>query len=355
MEDYESEVKKIIKVWLVALPSLTYCYFIASKIPKVKFLRLFSLIPVFFIFFTLPLFLSSVFPIGLTALFLSWLANFKLLLFAFDQGPLSGSDPPPSLLSFIVKACLPIKINEDKTYPSGQTPQNSTQNLKNKPPKLGIGWPVKALLLAVFIVLHDYRDQTPPNAVLLLRCSLVYLLVDFVFGICSGVVFIVLDVELQPPSDEPFFATSLQDFWGRRWNLMITNLLRHTVYKPIRSCLGSSWWAPVPAMFVTFLVSGLMHELLYYYVTRVTPTWEVTAFFGLHGACVAAEVVVKRYFTGRWQLPWVVSTPVTVSFVMVTGYWLFFPPVVRTGAMARAIDECKLCLDFVKSLVLIKI
>uniref|UniRef100_A0A2N9ISK3 Uncharacterized protein n=1 Tax=Fagus sylvatica TaxID=28930 RepID=A0A2N9ISK3_FAGSY len=30
----------------------------------------------------------------------------------------------------------------------------------------------------------------------------------------------LVGVELEPQFDEPYLATSLQDFWGRRWNLM---------------------------------------------------------------------------------------------------------------------------------------
>ncbi|KAG8502802.1 hypothetical protein CXB51_000579 [Gossypium anomalum] len=160
-------------------------------------------------------------------------------------------------------------------------------------------------------------------------------------------------LELEPPSNEPYLSTSLQDFWGRRWNLMVTYPLRHTIYKPARSFFDKmlgSMWAPLAAVLAAFIVSGLMYELVFYYVTRVSPTWEVTWYFVLHGACVVVEFGVKRVFSGKAQLHWAVSTPLTVGFVVATAMWLFFPPVLRTGAVEKAIEESKVLLDFAKVL-----
>ena len=50
---------------------------------------------------------------------------------------------------------------------------------------------------------------------------------------------------------------------------MITNNLRHTVYKPVKSVLPAKDWATVLAIMATFIVSGLMDELLFNYVTRI--------------------------------------------------------------------------------------
>ena len=97
-----------------------------------------------------------------------------------------------------------------------------------------------------------------------------------------------------------------------------------------------------------FLVSGLMHELLFYHVTRASPSWEVTLFFVLQGACLVVELAVKRWFGGRWQLHWAISWPLTVGFVVMTAMWLFFPPLIRSGADERAIEECKMFLNLVK-------
>jgi hypothetical protein len=107
-------------------------------------------------------------------------------------------------------------------------------------------------------------------------------------------------------------------------------------------------WAPLPAALAVFLVSGLMHEIIFFYMTRSTPTWEVTLFFILHGVCLVVEVGVKKVLTPKWQWHWAVSVPLTLGFVVVTAIWLFFPPLVRNGVDARAIEECKELLEFIK-------
>ncbi|XWS09735.1 hypothetical protein CRYUN_Cryun39dG0014900 [Craigia yunnanensis] len=71
----------------------------------------------------------------------------------------------------------------------------------------------------------------------------------------------------------------------------------------------------------TFLVSSIMHELLFYYITRVSPTWEVTWYLVLHGACVAVELEVKMVFSDQPQLHWMVSLPLIVGFVVATAMW----------------------------------
>ncbi|KAL1060420.1 hypothetical protein V6Z11_1Z099300 [Gossypium hirsutum] len=296
----DGEINNLVKLWLSILASLFYCYFLASKIPKGKF-RLISLLPIFILFTALPLYLSYVFPIGLIALLFSW---------------------------------LEIPISQKPRY---------TSNSSKKHPKLPLNWPTKVLLFAILVSAHDYKQTLHPKIVLLLYSCMVYLLIDIIFGIFNGLVHATSGLELEPPSDEPYLSTSLQDFWGRRWNLMVTYLLRHTVYKPARSFFDNmlgSMWAPLAAVLAAFIVSGLMHELVFYYVTRVSPTWEVTwYFFG-----------VKRVFSSKAQLHWAVSTPLTVGFVVATAMWLFFPPVLRTGAVEKAIEECKVLLDFAKVL-----
>ena len=134
---------------------------------------------------------------------------------------------------------------------------------------------------------------------------------------------------------------------------MVTSILRPTVYDPMR-CMLRSFVGPTCgthiAMLATFLVSGLVHELIYYYLARAPPTWEVTWFFVLQGMCTAAEVAVKKVLLRRgWRLHRMLSGPLTVAFLVVTGNWLFFPQLLRNGVVEKAIGEYAIMVDFVKS------
>lgn len=135
---------------------------------------------------------------------------------------------------------------------------------------------------------------------------------------------------------------------------MVTSILRPTVYYPVRRIstrIVGSKWASLPAVVAVFVVSGLMHELIYYYLTRVDPTWEVTWFFIIQGVAVAIEVVVKKVAPLKLRLHRAVSGPLALGFVAVTGVWLFFPQLVRNKVDDKAIGEYVKLVDFVKKLL----
>jgi len=335
------EIERFIKVWLTTISCLCYCYYIASKIPK-GFLRLLSLLPILDLFLILPFNLSSFHLGGPTTFFLVWLATFKLLLFSFNQGPLAQS--PPNILHFISLASLPINLN--------QNPPTNQNNSKTKPKWLLL---LKVLILALIIHAYNYRENFHPHFILFLYCCHMYLGIELVLALSAVPVRTVLGFNLQPQFNEPYLSTSLQDFWGRRWNLMVTGILRPTVFHPVYS-ISTPFVGPSCAfscaVFATFIVSGLVHELIYYYLTRAPPTWEVTSFFVLHGVCTAAEVAVKKVVLRRgWRLHGVVSGPLVLAFLAATGSWLFFPQLLRNGVDRKAIEEYAILVNFLKSKV----
>ncbi|XVE50755.1 hypothetical protein DITRI_Ditri01bG0188700 [Diplodiscus trichospermus] len=363
----EAEFKSFIKVWILAITSICYCYYISARFPK-GLPRLLSILPVISLFFVLPFSLSTVHFCGITAFFLSWLANFKLLLFSFNQGPLSP--PPPQLSHFISIACLPIKLKQDSPLTTekalnsknGKTPffQN-TQSAQKELPDSKSSSPnrvllvIKVVLLALVFHLFEYIKYLPRTMVLTLYCTHIYLELEIGLALWATPARAFLGFELEPHFNEPYLATSLQDFWGRRWNLMVTCILHSAVYNPIRRIsthIMGAKWASLPAVLGAFVVSGLMHELIYYYFTMVYPTWEVTWFFILHGVCVAIEVVVKKVIaTDKFRLHPAFSVPLTVGFVVVTGFWLFFAQFVRYGIDEKQIKECLMFVNFVKEML----
>ncbi|XP_073274560.1 long-chain-alcohol O-fatty-acyltransferase-like [Primulina huaijiensis] len=334
--NFDSEIHSFIKVWLTATTSLIFCHQIPARIPGGA-ARLLSILPIIYLFTILPTHLSSIHLATPTIFYLVWLGNFKLLLFSFDQGPLSAN-PPLSLLHFISIALLPIKTETS----TKQNPSPTSYSNLEKWKKAAI-FAVKCLLLAANVCIYKFRDFFHQYAILALYCFHLYLSVEIVLAITAAPVRPILGLELEPQFNEPYLATSLQDFWGRRWNLMVPGIMRPTVYHPVRRIsarvLGNRWALP-PAILATFIVSGLMHEAMYYYLSRASPTWEVTWFFVLQGFCLVVEVAAKKAaLAGGWRLHRMVSGPLTVVFVAVTGRWLFFPQVIRNGLDRRTFDE----------------
>lgn len=371
----DSELKNFAKVWFSVFISLCYCYAIGKLVPR-GIPRLLVVLPIVCLFLVLPLNISSVHLGGTTAFFVAWLANFKLLLFAFDKGPLS-SDPPISLGRFVAVACLPIKVQQNpppkspekpqhiqnkenpapKSHSNGQTRENpdekflSNGHSKANPvygkPKKGqkspLNYAIKGLLLALLVRVYDYSEHIHPTVILILYCIHIYFGLEIILAIVAALARALLGLDLEPQFDDPYLSTSLQDFWGRRWNLVVTSILRPTVYEPVlhiaARVTGSRRWALMPAVLGTFVVSAIMHELIFYYLGREKPTWEVTGFFLLHGVCLMVEIALKKAFSGRFRLPRLISGPLTLGFVMVTGFWLFFPQLLRCNMDVRALEE----------------
>lgn len=136
---------------------------------------------------------------------------------------------------------------------------------------------------------------------------------------------------------------------------MVTRILRPTVYVPVldySTRIMGRKWAAFPAVMSTFVVSGLIHELIIFYICcQKRPTWEITWFFVLHGGCLMAEIAAKKVVGGKWRLPRVLATVLTVGFVVVTGLWLFLPPFLRCDAKGRGLAEVGAFGAFVKDLV----
>jgi len=64
-------------------------------------------------------------------------------------------------------------------------------------------------------------------------------------------------IDAPPIMQSPLSATSLSDFWGRRWNLGFRQLTHRLVFTPARSRLG----APA-AVLLSFFASGVIHDLV---------------------------------------------------------------------------------------------
>jgi alginate O-acetyltransferase complex protein AlgI len=81
----------------------------------------------------------------------------------------------------------------------------------------------------------------------------------------------------------PLRSTCLAEFWGRRWNLAFSEMTGIAVYRPLSARLGQG-----AALFASFLVSGLLHELAISLPVRAGFGLPLL-YFALHGALVTVE------------------------------------------------------------------
>ncbi|XP_009354394.2 acyl-CoA--sterol O-acyltransferase 1 isoform X3 [Pyrus x bretschneideri] len=340
----EGEFFNFIQVWSSVFACFFYSHSIGKFVPKGT-TRLFCVLPVVFLFLYLPLNFSSMHLEGGTAFFISWLGSFKLLLFAFGKGPLA-SHPPISIGRFLAIGCLPIEFQENpppkspnpkfetypspsKSHPNGQMTQNpppksqnpkietypspsksnpNRQNGENPPQKsqnskietnpspqnaqkLSLNQAIKGILFIILIGVLKYSEHFHQKLVLVLHCLYIYLNLENLLAIVTILTRSLSGLDLKPHFNDPYFSTSLQNFWGRRWNLV------------------------------------------------------------LHGVCLPVEIVLKKALKGRCRLPKVISVPLTLGFMVVTSYWLFFPQFIRCKADVRMLQEYGEFAAFLKNVI----
>lgn len=121
-------------------------------------------------------------------------------------------------------------------------------------------------------------------------------------------------VVARPLMDWPVLATSLADFWGRRWNTAFRDLTHRFLFRPLTTHFGSK-----NALVLGFLASGVVHDLVIS-VPAGGGYGLPTLYFVLQGVGLLIERAVPK-LRGRLF---------TFVVLIIPSYWLFHPPFVLT-------------------------
>ncbi len=92
----------------------------------------------------------------------------------------------------------------------------------------------------------------------------------------------IMGIRLMDNFREPYFATSLNEFWGR-WHISLSTWFRDYLYIPMggrRVKVNRHFFN----IFITFLISGIWHGA----------NWTFVIWGSLHGIFLIAETIVKR-------------------------------------------------------------
>ena len=124
-------------------------------------------------------------------------------------------------------------------------------------------------------------------------------------------------IDATPIMRNPIRATSVSEFWGRRWNTAFHELASRFTFQPLRRVVGAAG-----ASLLTFVISGLIHELVISVPARAAYGLP-TGYFVLQGLGVAGERTQwgRRLGLGKGWRGW------TFTALVVAGpAFLLFPP-----------------------------
>ncbi|KAG1720581.1 hypothetical protein EDB19DRAFT_1776134 [Suillus lakei] len=120
-----------------------------------------------------------------------------------------------------------------------------------------------------------------------------------------------------PPSFEsPWRATSLREFWSRRWHQWFRQLFIFLGGRPLSLLFGR-----VGGVMGAFLASGFFHHLALLAIDPSSEMWRMLLPFGMMGTGVILERVIAGNKTGGWMgWVWTMCWLVLWGNVMVDGW-----------------------------------
>jgi alginate O-acetyltransferase complex protein AlgI len=125
-------------------------------------------------------------------------------------------------------------------------------------------------------------------------------------------------IDAEPLMDRPLAATSLAEFWGRRWNRAYHRVSLDLFFRPLARRLGTGL-----ATLAAFFASGILHDLVI-----SVPAGAVyggpTAYFMLQGVGLLLErtTPLRQVLAGHPAVGWCF----TAGFILAPIGWLFHPP-----------------------------
>ncbi len=130
----------------------------------------------------------------------------------------------------------------------------------------------------------------------------------------------MFNIRLTQNFNSPYFATSIADFW-RRWHISFSRWILDYIFRPLQiEWRSAGKFGVVGALLVTFLFSGLWHDVAITFVV-----WGL-----LHGVYLASSVLLKPWRESVFRKVGLANHPGRrvlqgiVTFNLVSFAWIFF-------------------------------
>jgi alginate O-acetyltransferase complex protein AlgI len=183
-------------------------------------------------------------------------------------------------------------------------------------------WARMAIGAVSIVLLAVYAPQIP--APFLGLAGVAAILLTIHLGVCDLLPWLLRWGGFAVPLlfDRPWAATSLADFWSRRWNLAFSDMNQRLLLRPVFRFFGKR-----SSRLVLFALSGLLHELAISFPAGAG--WGLPfGYFLLNGVMVTVEErfrIVSRAWVWFWLIapaPWLFHEPFRRALIVPFYYWL---------------------------------
>lgn len=270
-----------------------------------------------------------------------WLANFKILQWIINRGPLTHRAFTP--LQFIAVGITPITPKISATVPEGTLKRRGSRGRLSEEAGTAEGMAIVGLskFITLALVVSAFAFKLPPFVRSFLYSLGLYALLTAVMDAPGALITGVIKLKISPHFDQPWLSNSVRSFWSKRWDLAAGNTLRQLIFDPIvegRLISDDSQSAPqsarrqLIATFTSFLVSGCVHELIFWYVSGSTTKGLWLSFFLIQPVAMVIESRILSSLKKRDIIvPNIVRISITVAFELIAGHLLFWGPVESSG------------------------
>jgi len=180
---------------------------------------------------------------------------------------------------------------------------------------------VHAILFGIALLILS-RSRTPDHFMseilrLSMGAALLYTAVEIIASVIT-LLFLAAGYSLPQVHRRPIWARSVGEFWGERWNIVVSAWLRTFVFMPVarrNHC--------VLGIMLAFLVSGVLHGWLILFAIGLWGALSQVLFFVIQGVAILAE---NRWRIHQW--PVAVARAWTLLILLATSP-LFIDPGLR--------------------------
>ena len=236
------------------LATSAYCFLVIRKVHQSSPFKALAAAPVILVNLLLPFLFSiereEIFERALACGMAMWLGNLRLIAFLFHRGQLYdvASSRDPSFSSFLIAMYFPIRVTNRQAAkaehqgekPSQGKPHDSSLEPAHQPMLSRLLPEALAKIVSLYLGVLAYDYTSSQTILLFLNSAVLFLLLSLALDLLAiAVALLSPSLLILPHFEPPFLATSLQDFWARRWNLTMSNSLREAVYEPLVDWLAA--------------------------------------------------------------------------------------------------------------------